>query len=65
MPATKDLSKNIFPLPLLVCVALMVAMVGGARYWETVARMLSRSPRRPRWCPSPSSSWGTGQVKPP
>lgn len=35
MPATKDPSKNTFPLPLLVCVALTVAMVGGARYWET------------------------------
>lgn len=35
MPATKDPSKNTLPLPLLVCVALMVAMVGGARYWET------------------------------
>ncbi|MGY4541732.1 hypothetical protein ACVWY0_001645 [Arthrobacter sp. UYNi723] len=35
MPATKDPSKSTFPLPLLVCVALMVAMVGGARYWET------------------------------
>lgn len=35
MPAAKELSKNTFPLSLLVCVALMVAMVGGARYWET------------------------------
>jgi hypothetical protein len=35
MTATKDLSKNTFPLPLLVCVAVLVAMVGGARYWET------------------------------
>jgi hypothetical protein len=34
MPAAKDPSTNTFPLPLLVCVALMVAMVGGARYWE-------------------------------
>ncbi|KRE72144.1 hypothetical protein [Arthrobacter sp. Soil762] len=34
MPAAKELSKSTFPLPLLVCVALMVAMVGGARYWE-------------------------------
>ncbi|WP_104060515.1 hypothetical protein [Arthrobacter sp. 4R501] len=34
MPAAKEPSKSTFPLPLLVCVALMVAMVGGARYWE-------------------------------
>jgi H+/Cl- antiporter ClcA len=35
MPAAKDPSRNTFPLPLLVCVALMVSGVGGARYWET------------------------------
>jgi hypothetical protein len=35
MPGPKDPSKNTFPLPLLVCVAVLVATVGGARYWET------------------------------
>ncbi|MDI3194379.1 hypothetical protein QK290_07965 [Pseudarthrobacter sp. AL07] len=30
MHATKDPSKNTFPLPLLVCVAALVATVGGA-----------------------------------
>ncbi|MCP9001081.1 hypothetical protein NFC73_15310 [Pseudarthrobacter sp. RMG13] len=39
MPAIREPSKDAFPLPLLVCVALMVAMVGGARYWETATGM--------------------------
>jgi hypothetical protein len=33
MPVTQDPSRNTCPLPLLVCLALMVAMVGGG-YWE-------------------------------
>jgi len=39
MPATKDPSKNTFPLPLLVCVAVLLATVGGARYWEAATGM--------------------------
>ncbi len=34
MNAAKDPFKKTFPLPLLVCVAALVATVGGARYWE-------------------------------
>ncbi|BAS10801.1 hypothetical protein AHiyo4_42230 [Arthrobacter sp. Hiyo4] len=53
MPATKKPSKSTFALPLLVCVALMVAMVGGAKYRETATGV-------GYWpgLPAGSSRWG-------